>query len=302
MTKTVLQLAQQVCNEIGIVAPAAIATNTAQDIIQIFALMNASGEELSHDHNWRALNKRHLFFTGFMTTTGTYSSGSQVITGIPSTVGLDTTYMVVGNGFPTGTFIQSVDSPSQVTVTGAPNENATNGPVYFQKVQYTMPADYDSTEPRTHWDASKRWEMLGPESAQQWEWLMNGFIATGPRVRWRLLGPYFQIWPGFSNAEQLGFEYRSNGWALDGSTGANKANFTADTDTSIFSDRLMVLMTKLKYFEAKGFDTVAMYRNWQEELETCIAQDMSFTNLSFAPKPGNVLIGYDNIPDSGYGS
>ena len=24
-------------------------------------------------------------------------------------------------------------------------------------------------------------------------------------------------------------------------------------------------------------------------------------NLSFAPRPGTVLIGYDNLPDSGYG-
>jgi hypothetical protein len=63
----------------------------------------------------------------------------------------------------------------------------------------------------------------------------------------------------------------------------------------------MVLSTKLKYFEAKGFDTTAMYRNYLQELETCIAQDTSAANLSFAPRPGTVLIGYDNLPDSGYG-
>jgi hypothetical protein len=63
----------------------------------------------------------------------------------------------------------------------------------------------------------------------------------------------------------------------------------------------MVLSTKLKYFEAKGFDTTAMYRNYMTELETILAQDMSAANLSFAPRPGTVLIGYDNIPDTGYG-
>ncbi len=60
-------------------------------------------------------------------------------------------------------------------------------------------------------------------------------------------------------------------------------------------------MTKLKYFEAKGFDTTAMMRNYLTELETDIAQDTSYPNLSFAPKPGNILIGWDNIPDTGYG-
>jgi hypothetical protein len=25
--------------------------------------------------------------------------------------------------------------------------------------------------------------MLGPEDAQQWEWLLSGYISTGPRIR-----------------------------------------------------------------------------------------------------------------------
>jgi hypothetical protein len=64
----------------------------------------------------------------------------------------------------------------------------------------------------------------------------------------------------------------------------------------------MVLMTKLKYFQAKGFDTTALFRDYTTELEAAMALDMSSANLSFAPKPGSVLIGWDNIPDSGYGS
>ena len=141
---------------------------------------------------------------------------------------------------------------------------------------------------------------IGPEDAQQWEWLLSGYISTGPRVRWRLFGSYFQIWPGFSNAEYLGFEYRSNGWA-NSAAGTPKTSFTVDTDTCIYPDRLMVLDLKLKYFEAKGFDTTAFYRDFLTELEAGIALDMSSANLSFAPRPGTVLIGYDNLPDSGYG-
>jgi hypothetical protein len=64
----------------------------------------------------------------------------------------------------------------------------------------------------------------------------------------------------------------------------------------------MVLSTKLKYFQAKGFDTTALYRDYIIEFETSVAQNTSAANLSFAPRPGAVLIGWDNIPDSGYGS
>ena len=295
-----LQLVTQGTNELGVPTPTSVAGNSNQDVIQILALMNASGYELLRKADWRELTKAKTFFTEYTTTTGDYTTSSLQITGIPSTAGLDTTFMVVGTGFPNATFISSVDSATAVTVSQYSTSAVTGGTIYFQKVKYAFPDDYDAIVPRTQWDKSKHWEMLGPEDAQQWEWLLSGYIATGPRIRWRLYGNYFQIWPGFSNAESLGYEYRSNGWALSAG-GTVKTSFTVDTDTCIYPDRVMVLMTKLKYFQAKGFDTTALYRDYLTELETCIAQDTSAANLSFAPRPGNILIGYDNIPDSGYG-
>lgn len=300
MSSTMLQLVTQVTNELGIPTPVSVAGNTNQDVIQILALMNAGGYELLRKSDWRRLTMPNSFFTQYTTTTGTYNTTTRQITGIPSTSGLDDTYMIVGAGFPNATFIESVDSASQVTASTFSTENATNGTIYFQKVKYALPDDYDSIVPRTQWDKSKHWEMLGPEDAQQWEWLLSGYISTGPRIRWRLYGDYFQIWPGYSTNEYLGYEYRSKGWAR-AANGAVKNSFTLDTDTCIYPDRVVVLTTKLKYFQAKGFDTTALYRDYLTELETSMAQDTSAANLSFAPRPGNILIGYDNIPDSGYG-
>ena len=296
-----LQLVQQVTNELGVPTPVSVAGNTNQDVTQILALMNASGYELLRKADWRELTTPYSFFTEYTTTTGTYTTSALTITGIPSTAGLDTTYMVVGTGIPNATFVSSVDSGTQVTLSNYSTSNVTAGTIYFQKVKYALPSDYDSIVPRTQWDKSKHWEMLGPESAQQWEWLLSGFISTGPRIRWRLLGNYFQIWPGYSANENLGFEYRSKGWALS-AAGAVKNSFTVDTDTCMYPDRLMVLSTKLKYFQAKGFDTTAIYRDYLTEFDTSVAQDTSAANLSFAPRPGSVLIGWDNIPDSGYGN
>jgi hypothetical protein len=296
-----LQLVQQVTNELGVPTPVSVAGNTNQDVTQILALMNAGGYELLRKADWRELTTPYSFFTSYTTTTGTYTTSALTITGIPSTAGLDTTYMVVGTGIPNATFVSSVDSSTQVTLSNYSTSNVTAGTIYFQKVKYALPSDYDSIVPRTQWDKSKHWEMLGPESAQQWEWLLSGFISTGPRIRWRLLGNYFQIWPGYSSNENLGFEYRSKGWALS-AAGAVKNSFTVDTDTCMYPDRLMVLSTKLKYFQAKGFDTTAIYRDYLTEFDTSVAQDTSAANLSFAPRLGSVLIGWDNIPDSGYGS
>ena len=301
MGSTMVQLVQQCTNELGIPTPSTVAGNASQDVIQLLALMNACGYELLRRADWRELTKQHTFYTEAITTTGTWSTSSYTISGIPTTAGLDTTYQVQGVGIPNATYVTAVTGTTTLTINYAPTEAQVGGQLIFQKVKYNLPADYNSTVNRTHWDKSKRWEMLGPESAQQWEWLLSGYISTGPRIRWRLLGPYFQIWPGMNAGELLGFEYRSNAWAYN-ALGVSKNSFTADTDTCVYPDRVMVLGTKLKYFEAKGFDTTALYRDYLAELETAIGQDVAAANLSFAPRPGTVLIGYDNIPDSGYGT
>ena len=301
MGSTMVQLVQQCTNELGIPTPSTVAGNASQDVIQILALMNACGYELLRRADWRELTKQHTFYTEAITTTGTWSTSSYTISGIPTTAGLDTTYQVQGVGIPNATYVTAVTGTTALTINYAPTEAQVGGQLIFQKVKYNLPADYNSTVNRTHWDKSKRWEMLGPESAQQWEWLLSGYISTGPRIRWRLLGPYFQIWPGMNAGELLGFEYRSNAWAYN-ALGVPKNSFTSDTDTCVYPDRVMVLGTKLKYFEAKGFDTTALYRDYLAELETAIGQDVAAANLSFAPRPGTVLIGYDNIPDSGYGT
>ena len=299
-TTTMLELVTQVTNELGVGTPTSVAGNPNQDVIQILALMNAAGYEFLRKHDWRQLTKQHIFTTTYSVTTGNVALNSYQITNIPSTTGIDDTYQVVGNGLSNACYVQSVDSPTSVTVNLPSTGTYVGTQITFEKVKYALPIDYNSSVPRTHWDKSKHWEMLGPTDAQQWEWLLSGFISTGPRIRWRLLGKYFQIWPGVSTNELLGYEYRSVSWA-ESSTGVPKTSFTNDSDTCIYPDRLMVLATKLKYFEAKGFDTTAMYRNYLEEFQVVQAQDMSSANLSFAPRPGTVLIGYDNIPDSGYG-
>jgi len=300
MGSTMIQLIQQCTNELGIPTPNTVAGNASQETVQLLALMNAAGYELLRRADWRELTRQHTFYTEATTATGNWVNGVAAITGLASTTGLDTTYQVQGVGIPNATYITSV-GPTSVALNYQVTETQVGGQVIFQKVKYSMPADYYSTVNRTHWDKSKRWEMLGPESPQQWEWLLSGYISTGPRIRWRLLGQYFQIWPGMNAGELLGFEYRSKGWAYS-PTGLVQNSFTADNDTCIYPDRVMVLMTKLKYFEAKGFDTTALYRDFLMELEAAVAQDTAAANLSFAPRPGTVLIGYDNIPDSGYGT
>jgi hypothetical protein len=301
MSATMLQLMQQTSNELGLVAPTAVAGNTSQDVIQLLALMNAAGYELLKEYDWRALQKEYRFYTEYKNTTGTCVQDGYYITDIPDTTGLDTTYMITGSPFPQDTYVAEVVDAHTVRANQKCSSSQFTGSVLFSKTQYDLPSDYETIADRTQWDKSKHWEMLGPEDAQQWQWLKSGYISTGPRIRWRILGQYFQTWPPMNTSEYLGFEYRSNAWA-ESSSGTPKTSFTADSDTCLYDDRLMVLATKLKYFQIKNFDTTALTQDYQRYLSVIKANDKGSPNLSFAPQPSKVLIGYANIPDTGYGS
>ena len=50
MSANLLQLVQQVSNELGLAPPNSVAGNTNQEVIQLYALMNAVGYELTFDY------------------------------------------------------------------------------------------------------------------------------------------------------------------------------------------------------------------------------------------------------------
>jgi len=301
MSSTMLQLIQQATGELGLSVPTYVAGNVATDTIQQLALLNAVGYELQQDFDWEHALTEYRFTTAFTTTTGNTTSESAVITNIPSTSGLSAgTYMAVGTGINSDTYIQSVDSLTQVTLSQNCTATNTGISINFCKTKYSMPSDFDRPINKTQWDKSKHWEMLGPVTSQQWQFLKSGYIATGPRISFRLMGGYFQIWPATASSEYLGFEYMSKNWAYD-SNGVAKSSLTADTDTCVYPDRLMVLGLKLKYFETKGFETTALNRDFTKELSNAKAANKGAPTLSFAPRINTILIGPDQLPDTGYG-
>jgi hypothetical protein len=296
-----LQLIQETSNELGLVAPTSVAGNTNQDVIQLLALMNRQGYNLTKEYDWRALQKEYRFYTQSVSTTGDVLDGSYDILNVADTTGIvPNKWMVTGTGIPQDCYVVAV-SGSTVTLNQPAEQTEIGTTLTFGQTQYDLPPDYETITDRTQWDKTKHWEMLGPEDAQQWQWLKSGYISTGPRVRWRILGQYFNIWPMMNTQEYLGYEYRSKGWA-ESSTGQVKNSFTADTDTTIFDDQIMILGTKLRYWQIKGFDTTALQQEYDRYLNVAKANDKGAPNLSFAPYPSKVLIGYANIPDTGYGS
>lgn len=295
---TLLDIIQAVCGETGISAiPNQVVGNNDVQITQLLYLANSVGAELSREYNWQALNRQYQFYTKFLITTGDIIDGSAVVTNIPDTSTLSNKFMVTGTGIPNqDVSVTSVDSATQVTLSTPCNITQIGQTLNFGQTKYSMPADFDRQIDRTHYDKSKRWEMLGPETPQQWEFLRSSYISTGPRIRYRIMDNYFQIWPITTTNELLSFEYVSKAW-VDSADGVPKTSFTADADTCIYPDRLIINGIKLRLFELKGFDTVSYYRDFINQLQQAKSNDSGSATLSMSPKTNSVLIGYENIPD-----
>ena len=305
MASTLLQLVQQASAEMGLAIPNSVAGNTAYDVQQMYYLINAAGNELAREYPWEALNTEYDWYSQYTQSNGAIVEGSSTITGVdPAAVAFlnskgASNFQVQGLGV-----IQSTQVVSATGTTVTINSAATgdgDGEYTFGQVMYSLPTGFDRITDRTQYDKSKRWEMLGPETPQQWQWLKSSYISTGPRIRWRIMGQKFQIWPLTSTNEYLSFEYISSNWVFS-PIGVAQSQFTADTDTCIYPDRLIVLGLKKKYFEVKGFDTSAFQRDYDMQLNIAKANDAGSPTLSLAPRTANVLIGWENIPDANYGA
>jgi hypothetical protein len=301
MSSTLLQLVQQVTAELNLAVPSYVIGNPSQDVQQILALMNRAGYDLIKEYDWQALELEYRFYTTAITTTCNTTNGTYLLNNIPSTAGLDSTYSIVGTSIPQDTYVDNVIDSTSLTTTQLASATSVGGTVTFSKTIYPLPPDYETITDNTHWDKTKHWQMLGPVDAQQWQWLKSGYISTGPRVRWRILGNTFQIWPPYNTQEYLGFEYRSKGWVRN-AAGDVLNYFQNDSDTAVLDDTVVAILTKLKYFQIKSFDTTSLQQDYVRYLNVAKANDKGSATLSFAPQPSAVLIGWANIPDTGYGS
>lgn len=86
------------------------------------------------------------------------------------------------------------------------------------QASYAIPADFESFAYSTFWDRDNSWEMIGPISASDWQFLKSGVTTAGTRRRWRFTGltdRQFIIDPTPSASDvgvTLVFEYYSKNW------------------------------------------------------------------------------------------
>ncbi|MDQ0084584.1 hypothetical protein J2W35_004953 [Variovorax boronicumulans] len=294
---TLLQLIQQVCNELGISPPNAVVSSTNPQIRQLYALLNRHGHDLARAFEWQRLDKEWIVNTVAFDIPATFTLNSPVVT-TPSTTGITTNFGLNSSNTTPFTTVISVDSPTQFTM-NMPSTIAGLQTVTMSQVAYPLPSDWLKQIPQTEWDRTNRWPMLGPKSAQEWQSFKSGIVYAGPRERFRIQGGALQISPPPPNGLTFAYEYISSSWVGDVS-GTTKPAFTADTDTTIFDDSLMIVGLKMRWLRAKGLDFSVEMQEFNNLLSTIKAQDKSAPKLSLSPVSGSIYLGTANIPDGNW--
>ena len=304
MSYTLLELVDQVSGELGLTQPPLVVGSTNNQTIQLLALAQRLGKDLVRDFEWQKLVKAYIWQTqNAVSTTGTITANSKIITNIPSTASLQVGNVITGTGQTPYAEILTIDSSTQVTLNAPVTTSTASVSMTFAKQDYDLPAGYDRMISDTNWDRTDHWRNLGTKSSQDWQFLQGGIISIGPRERYRIYNGKFRIFQALTTVYNFSFEYVSNYWVCAaGSSEGTKAQFTADTDTSVFPDDLMMAGLKFYFLKAKKLDYGIELGEFTRALSYNKAQDVPVPSMSLAPVGMNQLVGPWSVQDGNWPS
>ena len=304
MSYTLLQLVDQVSAELGLTQPAAVIGSSNNQTIQLLALANRLGKDLVRDFEWQRLVQAYIWQTQTaVSTTGNITANSKVITNIPDTSSLQVGNVVTGTGQTPYAEILTIDSGTQVTLNAPVTTSTASVSMTFAKQDYDLPDGYDRMISDTNWDRTDHWRNLGTKSSQDWQFLQGGIISIGPRERYRIYNNKFRIFQALTTVYNFSFEYVSNWWVCAaGSDQGSKSAFTADTDTCVFPDDLMLAGLKFYFLKAKKLDYSIELGEFMRSLSYCKAQDVPVSAMSLAPVGMNQLVGPWSVQDGNWPS
>jgi len=296
---TLLTSIQDVCDELGIVKPTAVVTSQDRQIIQLLALANRAGDELMRLHDWQQLQKEHRFYTTTTTKSATVTASSASVT-VADTSDISTNYGVSGTGILADSLISSIDSPTTFTMTAQASASGTPT-LTFAQCKYNMPTGFNRMTSNTEFDKSGENRIYGNKSPQYWQDLKALGFTASPYYKFRQQGNQFVVYPFPSDGLRFGFEYVTGYWAQS-AAGTDKAKFTADDDVTNIPEHLVTLLTKVKFYEAKGLDASALSMDYMKALELAKGNDTPAPNLNMSSDYVSPLLGNRNTPEINYGS
>lgn len=169
------------------------------------------------------------------------------------------------------------------------------------KDEYDLPADWSYFVDQTQWDLTNHWPLLGPKSAQEWAYLSGGIVASFPRMRYRVKGDKFCVFPKpeSNNTFVLKMEYIRSHWVL-GEGNQPGDMVIKDGDVCQYNPWLLIKFVKLKFYQLKGFDTSGVAADFARMFDALKGKDAGAQVYDLAPRSTPMFIGPHSIPDGNW--
>lgn len=170
------------------------------------------------------------------------------------------------------------------------------------ETEYALPTDFERYIDETGWNNTGRLPLIGPLSSQQWRLLQARQLGgTTIRLQYVIEGDLIKLYQAPTPAQTLTLEYISRGWVRDANDPDEyKDHPESDADIVLYRPRLMVAYLKQAWRMAKGFASTD--QEYREALDDALYNDVSKSSLMLSSRAQYPYLGYQNMPDTGYGS
>lgn len=170
---------------------------------------------------------------------------------------------------------------------------------------YSLPDDFYYMINQTGWEHSENVPLFGPLSPQDWTWLKGrDLVSHTIYASFRLSEGKFKIFPQPPpSGLDINFEYISKNWVSDGAVDpAYKDTTEAPSDVPLFDRTLISRYLKVKFLEAKGFDSSKAQDDFNQTFSFLTGFDKGGEVLDAGGRRGYPYLDmYRNLPDTGYG-
>lgn len=168
---------------------------------------------------------------------------------------------------------------------------------------FPLPADFVRMIDQTGWERTNR-NPIHSLSAQQWQYLKGrDLVSETIYANFRIQDGKFNIFPNPAPAGlEIAFEYVSNLAVIDNVGELNKV-VLAGGNRPLFDGYLMECLLKVKFLQARGFDSNAAQAELIEVYEQIVGGDKSAPILNAGRRMyGTRLLNSFNTSDTNYGS
>lgn len=147
--------------------------------------------------------------------------------------------------------------------------------------QFPLPANFATLSPSDTFISSSypTLTMPGPVNEEDLLRLKALPVSVQPSC-WRLINNNVEFFPVLAAGEVATFVYAQAPWILDQDGVTRKLEWTADTDTSVITERLVRLGTIWMWKRAKGLDYAEEFRSYEASFDINSGQENTGREIS----------------------